>query len=217
MAQPTLLVLTHGSNDRLGRALAPLQDAGLALDIRHGDIPSSLEEYAGLLVMGGPGAAFEDSDEFPSRVSEVHLVADALEAGLPTLGICLGAQLIAHAAGAWGYEDILESGWFPVQVTESAWNYDPLLCLIDGLTVMQNHSRHYSLPPGAEVLARGTMYPYQAFRVGNAWGFQFHLEADEDMSFPQGMEDAHAFQRIAPVAHTVFTRFASLVVAHGSK
>lgn len=217
MRQPTLLVITHGTNDRLGRAEVPLHHSGLLLDVRHAqDIPSGVAGYAGLLVLGGPGAAFEDSDEFPTRLAECALVDEALRLGMPVLGICLGAQLLAHVRGGVGYEDVSESGWYPVQ--QSNLVSDPLLDgLPDEWVVMQNHTRHYTLPRGASLLMRGAVYPFQAFRVGeNAWGFQFHLEADDAMNFPRGMDEAGHFRNIASTANRVFARFGRIAYQWGA-
>lgn len=219
MPQPTLLAITHGENDRLGRAETPLRHAGLQIDVRKGsDLPDSLDGYAGLLVMGGPGAAFEDSDEFPTRRRELGLVTEALEEGLPYLGICLGAQLLAECIGGAGYEDLPESGWYPIEVSAAARRWDPLFHDVSPtLFVMQNHTRHYELPPerlgGAEVLASGTMYYNQAFRYDNAWGLQFHLEADHTMRFPKGMDDRKAFDTVGATAYAVFARWGRMVTS----
>jgi GMP synthase-like glutamine amidotransferase len=143
-------------------------------------LPPSLDGYQGMVVMGGPMSATSD-EAFPTRAREIELLEEAIERGLPTLGVCLGAQLLAIAAGGKVYPgaDGPEIGWAPVFFGHKA-ETDPLLAgLPEELTVMHWHSETFDVPPGSTHLASSKLYPNQAFRVGGrAWGFQFHLEVD---------------------------------------
>ena len=99
-----------------------------------------------------------------------------LEDGKPMFGVCLGAQLIAHAAGA----EVMrapepEVGWIPVELTEAG-REDPVTeTLPERFEAFQWHHYTHVLPPGAEELARSATCT-QAFRLGKAWGVQFHPE-----------------------------------------
>jgi GMP synthase-like glutamine amidotransferase len=143
-------------------------------------LPTSLDGYQGVVVMGGPMSATSD-EAFPTRAAEIELLEEAIERGLPTLGVCLGAQLLAIAAGGKVYPgaDGPEIGWAPVFFGNEA-EADPLLTgLPKEVTVMHWHADTFDVPPGSTHLASSMLYPNQAFRVGaRAWGLQFHLEVD---------------------------------------
>ncbi|RZS79409.1 GMP synthase-like glutamine amidotransferase [Motilibacter rhizosphaerae] len=215
----TVLVVQHGARDLLGHAGRALRAEGLTADVRNvarGDaLPTSLAGHDGVLVCGGAQDAFRDAG-FPTRQQELALVRAALRDGVPLLGICLGAQLLAQAAGAEGYRgERRETGWCTVRPTPAA-ALDPLWSGLPGeLRVMQNHGNHFPLPPGAVLLVRGEAdYRFQAFRVGaRAWGMQFHLEADETMDYPAGMAEGEAFLDARPWAELVFRRFARVAAA----
>ena len=102
---------------------------------------------------------------------------------LPTLGICLGAQLLAHVLGApVQRHHEAEIGWYDLHTTETG-RHDPVFApLGDGMPVFQWHSYRFEVPQGASHLARTDSCESQAFRYGdNAYGFQFHLEMDEPL------------------------------------
>lgn len=197
-------------------------------------VPTSTDGLAGLVVMGGLQDAYSD-EGFPSRQAELALLADAARRGVPTLGVCLGAQLLAEAAGGAakpGHGP--EVGWLPVELTEAA-GHDPLFTGVPSpLTVLQWHFDTFDLPPEAVLLARSEQYPNQAFRVGErAWGLQLHVEVDESTvaqfleSTPQDAahvaggaaallaETPRAVADLEPVQRLVFGRFADLVASGG--
>ena len=105
----------------------------------------------------------------------MHWIERCLENEIPLLGICLGAQLIAHALGArvGPHEDGLqEFGYYPIQSTDETGKF-----LAGELHVMQCHQQGFELPQGTQLLARGHTYPNQAFSYGaNVYGMQFHPE-----------------------------------------
>lgn len=142
-------------------------------------LPADAAGVDGLVVMGGPMSARSD-DGFPTRRAELALLADAVRRGVPTLGVCLGAQLLAAATGgAVRAGQGPEIGWGPVDLAEAASDD----CLLGGagrqLTVLHWHGDTFDLPPGAVLLASNDRYRHQAFRLGDsAWGLQFHVEVD---------------------------------------
>ncbi|MFC1410207.1 methyltransferase domain-containing protein [Streptacidiphilus sp. N1-12] len=212
-----------------------LENAGLRL--RHcrvwaGDpVPADLEGVEALVLMGGPAAAHSD-DGFPTRRAELALLRAALAAEVPTLGVCLGAQLLAVAAGGTARVGSgLQVGWGSVRSTPAA-RTDPLLAgLPEQLRVLHWHGDTVDLPAGATLLASCDQYPVQAFRVGgSAWGTQFHPEVDAEAvdalatAFPEeaasapGLRESAAAELavMAPQRDLVLARFASLAAARAS-
>ncbi len=215
---------------QIGRALTA---AGVELDIVRTDLGDPVPEDVGgldaLVVMGGPMSATSD-EGFPTRRSELALLQRAIRAGTPVLGVCLGAQLLAAAAGGEvrsGHG--VEVGWGDVELLPAAGS-DPLFAGVeDCIEVLHWHGDTYSLPAGAVCLARSRAYDQQAFRVGpRAWGLQFHLEVDTGEvdrfveAFPEDAASAAggasairersvaAVGRLGPARDAMLARFAAL-------
>ncbi len=134
-------------------------------------------DWAGLVVLGGP-MNVDQTEQHPYLADEVRWVRAALDAQLPTLGICLGAQLLAKTLGAKVYPNaVKEIGWYDVQLLpESADDALFAGCPSEQI-VFQWHGDTFDLPTGAVQLARSADCAQQAFRFGtSAWGLQFHLE-----------------------------------------
>jgi len=139
-------------------------------------IPDDLTGYTGLIVMGGPASA---NDTTPFIEKEVSLLQKAIAQDFPVLGICLGAQLLAKAAGA----EILPSperelGWYRLLSMPDG-KTDALFSSLsaEGLDVFQWHGETFSLPDDATPLASCPNVPNQAFRLGSCqYGLQFHVE-----------------------------------------
>ncbi len=134
------------------------------------------EEVAGAVVMGGP-MNVDEVERFPGLAAEREWLAAAVERGMPVLGICLGAQLLARALGAEVRTgEGPEIGFAPVEVSEPG---DPLLgALAPRTEVLHWHCDVFEMPSGAQHLASSERTECQAFRAGNAWGVLFHPEAD---------------------------------------
>jgi GMP synthase-like glutamine amidotransferase len=132
--------------------------------------------YDAVLTLGG--AMHPDQEnEHPWLAREKSLLAACLDLKLPVLGVCLGAELLAEAAGASPRRGLeAEIGWREVETTPEALD-DPLLApLAPGFEALEWHSYESPLPPGAVALARSAAC-LQAYRVGpHAWGIQFHAE-----------------------------------------
>ena len=136
----------------------------------------SVAEFDGLLVLGGPASVYRSS---PQIVGQLDLIAEVLNRGIPFLGICLGSQLLAKAAGARVYAaERPEFGVSTVRLTEAATSDALFRAGPEGgtLSVFQWHGDTFDLPEDAVLLAEGKVCRHQAFRVGRAWGVQFHVE-----------------------------------------
>lgn len=194
---------------------------GLDLEVCRPYLGESLpapDQLAGLIVMGGP-MGVSDVDEHPHLGLELELVEAAARAGLPVLGVCLGAQLLAAALGARVYRGAFEEiGPGSVTLTEDG-RHDPVLGAsgLSELPVIHWHSETFDLPPGATLLASSARYPHQAFSAGaRAYGLQFHVEVDRELAagwrehLPAGVEigtrEREAVERVgARVLGTFFS------------
>ncbi|EDX85949.1 class I glutamine amidotransferase, putative [Synechococcus sp. PCC 7335] len=140
-------------------------------------LPSDLDDYAGVLVFGGP-MSVNDNEAFLHQ--EIELIRQVLAAELPYLGICLGAQLLAKVLGAEvgpHREAVEEIGYYPIYATEVGRSQFP-----EKMMIYQWHKEGFNLPDGAILLATGDNFPHQAFRWGDrAYGLQFHPEMTADM------------------------------------
>jgi len=129
------------------------------------------------VVLGGPIGVYE-ADRYPFLTAELGALEKRLAAGLPTLGICLGAQLMAAALGARIYPGgSKELGWGELRLTEAG--RASTLAHLDGRPVLHWHGDTFDLPAGARLLASTDLYENQAFSLGkHALALQFHAEAD---------------------------------------
>jgi GMP synthase-like glutamine amidotransferase len=138
------------------------------------NMPPEIKGLDLVAIMGGP-MSVNDEIALPWLIQEKSFIRNAIREGIPTLGICLGAQLIASALGAHVYRNACkEIGWFPIMATPYRENHFrfPERCL-----AFHWHGETFDLPPGAIHLARSRGCENQAFQIGkNAIGLQFHLE-----------------------------------------
>lgn len=139
------------------------------------------KELLGAVILGGPMNVYEE-DKYPFLKWENSFIKDLIDTKIPVLGICLGAQLIAKAAGAKVYKaPYKELGWHKVNLKEEAKKDILLKGLKNSLTVFQWHEDTFDVPKKGILLARSYTIN-QAFRIGNAYGFQFHIEITPDMA-----------------------------------
>ncbi|KRG68791.1 glutamine amidotransferase-related protein [Pseudoxanthomonas dokdonensis] len=146
---------------------------------REPDAQPNVDRYHGLIVLGGP-MNVEDQASRPHLRTELLAIERMLRQGKPVLGICLGAQLLAHALGAHIHRiETPEIGWYPIHTTDAG-RADRVLAPLGEMTpIFQWHGCRFDIPAGAVQLARGESCEQQAFRWGeSAFGFQFHLEMD---------------------------------------
>ncbi|HUQ56947.1 type 1 glutamine amidotransferase [Lentzea sp.] len=139
-----------------------------------GDALPTASQLDVLVVMGGPMGALDDH-EHPHLAQVRSLIADCVLLGKPVLGVCLGAQLLAAALGATVRRGpVAEIGAGVVEIASAD---DPVLSPSGSrIPVVHWHEDTFDLPEGAELLARSGLYAHQAFRVGTAYGLQFHVE-----------------------------------------
>ena len=130
-----------------------------------------------LVVLGGPMGVYE-SDTYPFLEQELAIIRARLASGKPMLGICLGAQLIAHAAGAKVYKGPeLEIGYGPITLTPAGAESCLLHMAGAQYNVLHWHGDTFDLPAGAERLCSSPLTPNQGFAIGrNVLGLQFHVE-----------------------------------------
>lgn len=145
-----------------------------------------------VIVLGGPIGVYE-TDDYPFLTSELALLEYRLSRDLPTLGICLGSQLMAKALGSRVYKGLVkEIGWGTVNLTDDGASSSLKPLGGDDAVVLHWHGDTFDLPRGARRLASNVNYDNQAFAYGrNALALQFHLEAD-----PRQLEEWY-------VGHTV--------------
>lgn len=141
-------------------------------------VPTSPLGYDAIVILGGPMAVY---DNLPYLQKEQELIGNAMKNDTPVLGICLGSQLIAQAAGGRVYKGKKkEIGWYNVYLTPASSN-DIFRGFTDKMIrIFQWHGDTYDLPANAKILAYSDLYP-QAFRIGSAVGIQFHFEVDEPL------------------------------------
>jgi len=193
-ATPRALVLTHSAAEGPGTLAEWLPGAGLDLEVValwDGEPIPELGAYAALVVMGGPQQAYDDGSA-PWLRAVKALLREAVRDEVPTLGICLGAQLLAEACGGRvekGAEGV-EAGARLVAKRDASWDDELFADVPFTPTVVQWHEDAVvDLPPGAVLLASSPRYANQAFRVGaRAWGLQFHIETPPEMVRRWGVE-----------------------------
>ncbi|KQT42085.1 glutamine amidotransferase [Aureimonas sp. Leaf454] len=182
----TTLVLRHVHFEDLGSFAGPLQDAGY--DIRYSEVDDP-DFCAGdplqpdlLVVLGGPVGVYE-GEAYPFIAVEREFIRARLREGRPTLGVCLGAQLIASALGADVFSSgVKEIGFSPLRLTAEGAT-GPLRHLAS-LPVLHWHGDTYDLPAGAANLASTAFIENQAFAIGsNVLGLQFHAEVETSRGF----------------------------------
>jgi GMP synthase (glutamine-hydrolysing) len=180
-----VLVLQHIACEPPGAYEDVLRERGAELHRVELDEGEPLPDWRGhdaIVAMGGPMSA-NDEAELPWLASEKALIREAVSAGTPFLGVCLGAQLLAASLGARVYAGPRqEVGVLPVELTEEG-AADPVLReLPREVLTLQWHGDTFDLPDGAVLLAGSPAYRHQAFRVGRAYGVQFHLEVSREMA-----------------------------------
>jgi len=175
------VVIQHEENVGVGMLGPALEAVGFKLvnrfrSTRREDVDAEL-----LVVLGGYMGVYE-ADRHPFLGEEVALLAERQAFGRPALGICLGAQMLAAAAGS---EVFLGKNGFEVGVAPVRWTKegmaDPVLAGVRPRTAVAHwHQDTYKPVPGATLLASTDRYSQQAFRLGDSYAFQFHLELTAD-------------------------------------
>ena len=205
-----VIVLRHAPHVPIGSLEHVLAGAGvpwLPVDL-FAESPKvlPLEAAAGLVILGGP-MNVDEVEAYPFLLPELDWIREAVDRELPTLGICLGAQLLAKALGKRVYRNrVKEIGWYEVELLPAA--RDDRLFGGRGPveTVFQWHGDTFDLPDGAIHIARGPSCSHQAFRCGrSAYGVQFHVEmtprlVDEWFGEPNFAAEVAALDHVDPTA-----------------
>ena len=210
----TALVIENDPTDDPRRLGDWLTEAGLELTVLRpyaGDaLPETLDDYLALVVLGGDQNAYSAADGTPGAPwfpALEGLLRKAVRNRVPTLAVCLGAQLLAQAHG--GLVEASTSGpeIGPGLVGKrDAADTDPLFKWVPLLPdVIQWHRDEITeLPLTAVLLAASSRYPHQAFRLGDrAWGVQFHIECDAEMIERWAVDDAAALDELGYDAEAV--------------
>ena len=199
----TVYAIQHLAFEDLGS----LEDAFYQLGFRVRYFEAGVDDlspalnYEGLtIILGGPIGVYETED-YPFLLDEIRYLKQRLEKNLATIGICLGAQLIAHALGAKVYAGhVKEIGWSGLDIRYANNN---ILAPLADTAVLHWHGDTFDLPENATLLASSKIYSNQAFQVGqNILALQFHIEVAED-SFEKWL-----------IGHTCELRKANINISH---
>lgn len=197
-----VLALTHGPSVGPGVFADAIGDGGHELvewQVPVDGVPTDAADA--VIVLGG--AMHPDEEEQHGWLCpELEYLRELLDRGTPLFGVCLGSQLIARAAGATVFRSSEpEVGWLPVELTDAAAGDPVAASLPERFDAFQWHHYTHDLPAGAVELARSRVCT-QAFRLGSAWGVQFHPEVraaqveawltedPDDVADPQGLRMA---------------------------
>ncbi len=172
-----IAILRHGADipaGYLGDAIAAAGVPAETVPLYAGAPLPAVGDVSAVVSLGGVMGAYE-TDRYPFLAAEKGFLREAVEAGVPVLGVCLGCQLLADALGGRAYRaEEIELGYMEVRRTDAG-TADPVVRELDGPTLVW-HQDTWDPPPGAELLAETDVYP-QAFRAGTALGIQPHPEA----------------------------------------
>jgi GMP synthase-like glutamine amidotransferase len=188
-----VLSVTHGPSVPGGVFEHEAEESGHAVErwsVPDGGAPGAATHYDAVMVFGGSAHPDQD-DHFAWLGHEEEFLCEVLAERVPVFGVCLGAQMLARAAGGRvGPASRVEIGWFEVELTPEG-AADPVLGVMPpSATVFQWHRYAFEVPEGGTELARNAACT-QAFRLAQpAWGIQFHAEITLPMAESWAEEDS---------------------------
>jgi GMP synthase (glutamine-hydrolysing) len=223
-----LLAVVHHRNAAAGVFADPAREAGHELVewLPQEQPPPANDGFGAVMVFGG-SMNVDEEDEHPWLRREKRFLRELLERGTPMLGVCLGSQLVAEAAGAVVRRaGMPEIGWYDVTLTPEGEADDLLGVLPSRFESFQFHYYEWLLPPGGTALAQSAL-ALQAFRLGErpVWGLQFHPEVveqdlrswldDPDVPDPEGIrrESAGKIGAWNDAGRAISERFVSLAAS----
>ncbi|MBF7687545.1 glutamine amidotransferase [Acinetobacter rathckeae] len=176
-SHPTIYAIKHVSFEDLGSLEDVFYEHGYRIryfDAGVDSLDTALNHEGLTVILGGP-IGVNDISSFPFLKHELALLKLRLIHNKPTLGICLGAQLMAKALGASVYAgEHKEIGWGQLQLSDA----NNILSPLADIPVLHWHGDTFDLPKKAKLLASSAYYPHQAFQLGHSLALQFHLEID---------------------------------------
>lgn len=225
--------MQHGDVDKPGLLAEVLEKCGVGFEIFHAWQGGGFPDWQGYdgLALGGGGQSAWEVEDFPYLETECELVRRAVQRGIPVLGLCLGAQLIARALGAEVRRATRkEIGFFPLTLNASGVSHPVVGALPPVFPAAHWHGDIFDIPGGGTCLGASAMTPNQILSRGtNCLGFQFHLEMTP-MLFEELVWDSEEFFRdcglapgplinearevlpeIEPAAREVFRRWAAML------
>jgi GMP synthase (glutamine-hydrolysing) len=178
-----IVLARNDAYETFGVAPHALEEAGaptVIWEAIEGQPGPALDDVGGIVVFGS-SYNVEHADEQPFIHEVAGLARKAVQSGVPFLGVCFGAQLLAWAFDAPVMKSpAREFGFVPIHPSTLAGEDRLLSHYRDGDQVFQWHMDTFGLPEGADLLAHGAQVPHQAYRIGErSWGVQWHLEIDE--------------------------------------
>jgi len=185
------------------------------VELDEGGTPPDRRDVDLAVVMGGPMGAYDEADH-PWLAGEKQWIAEAVRAGLPYFGVCLGAQLLAASLGApVRTGEVPEVGVLPVTLTDAG-RADPVLSVLGAeFPALQWHGDTFDIPAGAVHLGRSPAYPNQAMRFGEvAYAVQFHIEVTDPMFAEWGEVPAYAASARAALGPSGFDQLARAFAGH---
>lgn len=212
-----VLILQHMRHDGPAYLARWLADRGFAFDLRDASagaaFPAAMSAHGALAVLGG---AMSANDALPFLRDAERLILQAMQAGIPVIGHCLGGQLMARALGARVQASPApEIGWQPLQVLD-----DPVAAQWFGPPtqhhVMHWHYESFDLPQGARWLATSSACPHQAFSIGPHLGMQFHIEIDE-AKLQRWLEEGDPAWSEALALHAGSVQDKTTILAHAAQ
>lgn len=180
MSGPAVLVVQHLPHEHSGVLGEVLVTTGCRVATARAwadPIPTDPTAFDGIVVLGGDMNT-DEGDRWPHLAEVRQLLADAVAAEVPTLGLCLGAQLLAEATGGAVRHGTPEIGYPQVFLTPSGRAHPVLAHAGDGSRWFNAHADHITAPPGSVLLAFSDGAAVHAFAVGSGLGLQFHPEID---------------------------------------
>lgn len=181
-----ILIIQHTREEHAGVFTSFFSEMGWPTEIRCAEnrdpMPAALQGYQGMMILGGPMGAYEE-EKYPYLRQVQQLIREAAALRLPSLGICLGGQLMARALGAQiAPSPVKEIGWYRLRLTKRGSGSDLFRGFPAEFSGFQWHQDSFELPAGAHLLVKGEGCFNQGFVYnGHLWGLQYHPEMTPDM------------------------------------